>query len=176
MILGFCVENPPQMGLGDPNAGGFGGGSRFLGVSGGLWVSILGFRVENPPQMGGETPVGGGLGEWGPHFWGSLGVDFGVLCGEAPQMGLGDLSKRGWGGSPFVGVSVGLLGLILGFCVENPPQMGLGDPNVGGFGGGSPFLGGFDAENSPEIGGGTPIGGGVWEGPHFWGSLGVFGG
>ena len=34
-ILGFCVENPPQMGLRDPNAEGFGGGSPFLGVSGG---------------------------------------------------------------------------------------------------------------------------------------------
>ena len=33
-ILGFCVENPPQMGLGDPNAEGL-GGSPFVGVFGG---------------------------------------------------------------------------------------------------------------------------------------------
>ena len=145
LILGFCVENPPQMGVGDPNAGGFGGGSRFLGVSGGLWVSILGFCVENPPEMGLRDPNAEDLGG-GPHLWGSLGVDFEVLCGEPPQMG-GETPVGGVGGvgSPFLGVSGGR---FWGSVWKPPPQMGLGDPNA-------------------EDLGGVPISGGPW------GSLGV---
>ena len=67
-ILGFCVENPPQMGLGGPNAEDLGG----VPISGGLWGWILGFCEKNPPGTGGQTPVWGAWGV-GRHFWGSLG-------------------------------------------------------------------------------------------------------
>ena len=79
MILGFCVEKPPEMGMRDPNAQGFGGGSPFVGVSVGLLGSILGFCVEKPPQMGLRDPSMGGVGGWSSHFWGFWGTFWGSV-------------------------------------------------------------------------------------------------
>ena len=135
---------------------------------------ILGFCVENPPKWG-ERPPWGGLGEWGLHFWGSLGVDFGVLCGNPPpKWGWGTPMLRIWGGSPFLGVSGGgFWGSVRRTPPEQEDRPPCGGPglSVATFGG---LWGVFMRRTPPEIEGGTPMCGVRRWGPHFWGSLGGF--